>query len=208
VAPFGAAQRRFSTNPICVGVPTSDGLLLLDFATSMVAEGKVLVAANGGKKLPAGALIDPDGRLSTDPHSLYGATGRDARNGKGALRAFGDHKGSGLSFMCEILAGCLSGGNTATQRPPDGGPGIVNNMLSIYLDPGNFGAAHFADTAREFAQTVKGARPAEPGGEVLVPGEPESRTRARRLVEGIPLQADTWAAIRETGNSLGVKLPN
>jgi Malate/L-lactate dehydrogenase len=53
--------------------------IILDFATSMVAEGKVMVAANGGAKLPPGALIDQDGRLSSDPRTLYGSAGVDLR---------------------------------------------------------------------------------------------------------------------------------
>ena len=67
VAPFGGVDRRFSTNPVCIGVPTAEGPIILDFATSLVAEGKVLVASNGGKPVPAGSLIEPDGRLSADP---------------------------------------------------------------------------------------------------------------------------------------------
>ena len=72
VAPFGGTDRRFSTAPFCVGVPLDGEPLVLDFATSRVAEGKVLVASNGGKPLPADALIEPDGTLSGDPHTLYG----------------------------------------------------------------------------------------------------------------------------------------
>jgi uncharacterized oxidoreductase len=73
VAPFGGTERRMSTNPVCIGVPLSDRPpLILDFATALVAEGKVLVAASGGKALPAGALIGPDGVPSADPKTLYG----------------------------------------------------------------------------------------------------------------------------------------
>ena len=86
---------------------------MLDFATSIVAEGKVLVASQGGKKLPEGALIGADGSLSEDPRLLYGAYTpngpRDHTKGTGAIRAFGDHKGSGLAFMCEMLGGALTG---------------------------------------------------------------------------------------------------
>src|SRR6185312_11479293 len=104
VAPFGGTERRLSTAPFVVGVPRPDGPpIVLDFATSIVAEGKVLVASQGGKKLPDNALIDRDGRLSPDPHVLYGdytATGpRDQSKGTGAIRAFGEHKGSGLALM-------------------------------------------------------------------------------------------------------------
>src|SRR5205807_7203716 len=62
VAPFGGVERRFSTAPCCIGIPRpGQDPLILDFATSVVAEGKVLVASQGGKKLPAGALVTPEG---------------------------------------------------------------------------------------------------------------------------------------------------
>ncbi len=212
VAPFGGTGRRFSTNPFCIGLPSKDGgaPLLLDFATSIVAEGKVLVASNGGKKLPAGALITPDGQLSTDPATLYGpltpAGPRQAGNGTGAIRAFGDHKGSGLAFMCDILGGVLTGGGTSGPMRP-GIRRISNGMLSIYLDPGHFGAKDFVAEAQDFVEYVKSSSPAEPGGEVLVPGEPEDRTRRDRLRHGVPLQTDTWATIVATAGELGLKAP-
>ncbi len=211
VAPFGGTSRRFSTNPICIAAPAEGGLLLLDFATSLVAEGKVLVASNGGKPVPHGALIDPDGTLTSDPRTLYGPIEgthvRDAAQGAGALRAFGEHKGSGLAFMCEILAGCLSGGPTSGPIPGGKRRGIANAMLSIYLSPGAFGQEGFAQAARDYAAYVRDAHPATPGGEVLVPGEPERRMRAARLAGGIPLQAETWAAILETGQKFGLSAP-
>ncbi len=212
VAPFGGVDRRFGTNPFCIGVPQPGAPpLLLDFATSMVAEGKVLVASNGGKPIPHDALIGPDGALSSDPRTLYGpienTSVRDPGNGEGALRAFGDHKGSGIAFMCEILAGCLAGSPTAGPNPGAKRGGIVNGMLSIYLDPQHFGAAGFAETARGFAEYIKASRPASPGGEVLVPGDAESRTRTARLRDGVPLQVETWAAIQATGAKLGLSPP-
>src|ERR1700739_428586 len=73
VAPFGGVEKRLSTAPYCVGVPREGkDPIVLDFATSIVAEGKVLVSSRGGKKLPEGALIDSDGTLSEDPAVLYG----------------------------------------------------------------------------------------------------------------------------------------
>ena len=171
----------------------------------------MLVASNGGKPLPDGALIDPDGTLSTNPETLYGPIAgtslRDSARGLGALRAFGEHKGSGIAFMCEILAGCLTGGPTSGPIPGGKRGQIGNGMLSIYLDPGHFGAAHFAEAAREYALYVKASRPAAAGGEVLVPGEPEARTRAVRLRDGIPLQTGTWNAIVETAAGLDLKPP-
>jgi hydroxycarboxylate dehydrogenase B len=81
--------------------------------------------------VPDGALIGADGTTSSDPHLLYGdftPTGpRDHSKGKGAIRAFGDHKGSGLAFMCEILGGALSG--TGATDPKRGR--FANGMLSL-----------------------------------------------------------------------------
>ncbi|MFK7944891.1 MAG: Ldh family oxidoreductase, partial [Paracoccaceae bacterium] len=70
VAPYGAIERAMGTNPVAIGMPVEGGDFLLDFATSTVAEGKVLVAKKGGKALPDGALVGPDGGLTTDPDVL------------------------------------------------------------------------------------------------------------------------------------------
>lgn len=207
VAPFGGVDRRMSTAPFAVGVPQpGQPPIILDFATSLVAEGKVLVASNGGKKLPPGALIEPDGKLSTDPQALYGPIAgpgpRDYRAGKGAIRAMGEHKGSGLAFMCEILGGALTGSGTA-------GPGerpLANGMLSIYMSPAAFGTDNFfAAETRAYVEFFKSSRPASPGGEVLTPGESERRTRAKRLAEGVPLEEETWNAIRRTALEAGIE---
>jgi uncharacterized oxidoreductase len=209
VAPFGGTGRRFSTNPVCIGIPPMQGrpMLLLDMATSVVAEGKVLVASNGGKPVPDGALISPDGILSSDPATLYGPLlpdgPRTPGNGQGAIRAFGEHKGSGLAFMCEILAGVLTGGGPSGPRHGEGRR-ISNGMLSIYLEPGHFGAADFVSEAMEYVDYVKSSRPAQGVQEVLVPGEPEFHTRARRLAEGVPLQVETWTNLCRTAAGLGV----
>lgn len=206
VAPFGGVDRRMSTNPVAIGVPVPDGPPVIhDFATALVAEGKVLVASKGGKPLPAGSLIDPDGEFSTDPRTLYGDTPPGhtphARNGAGSIRAMGEHKGSGLAFMCELLAGALTGSGCA-------GPGerrIGNGMLSIYMDLDYFTSDHdYALEVRRYIEFFKSARPAQAGGEVLLPGEAERRTRAERLVNGVPLPEDAWLSIRQTGLKVGL----
>ncbi|MCW5746804.1 MAG: malate/lactate/ureidoglycolate dehydrogenase [Alphaproteobacteria bacterium] len=205
VAPYGGVDRRFSTAPYCVGIPRA-GLppLVLDFATSIVAEGKVLVASQGGKKVPDDALIGPDGAPSGDPHLLYGDYTPDGprihRHGKGAIRAFGEHKGSGLAFMCELLGGALTG-NGATQD----GQRFANGMFSFYVDPKVVDPAGvFGPEVARYTEAVKTSRPTAAGGEVLVPGEPEIRTRAKRMADGIPLPDDTWASIVGAARLVGL----
>jgi uncharacterized oxidoreductase len=211
VAPFGATDRRFSTAPFSVGVPLPGRPLVLDFATSLVAEGKVMVASNGGKALPADALIEPDGRLSGDPHTLYGpyekVGPRDVTKGSGAIRAFGEHKGSGLAFMCEMLAGALTGGGTSGPITARGR--IANGMLSVYLSPRHFGTeAEFHATGRAYVDWVLAANRADPDEPVLAPGDKEAATRADRLANGVPLQPDTWEGIRQVARRLRVAEPN
>jgi uncharacterized oxidoreductase len=214
VAPFGGTDRRFSTNPFCICIPGLPGEphLLLDFATSLVAEGKVLVASRGGKPLPEGALITESGTLSTNPETLYGplteASPRDPKNGTGAIRAFGDHKGSALAFMCDILGGILTGGGPSGPVPGGKRGQISNGMLSIYLDPTHFGAQNFVAQAKDFADYVKSSRPAAGTTEVLAPGEAEHRTRETRLRNGVPLQPDTWTSLLTVAQSLNVPIPN
>ena len=138
VAPFGGVDRRGSTSPFCCGIPRPDEPpVILDFATSLVAEGKALVALRGGTPLPEGAIIGPDGKLGNDPLPLYGEIPEDRypdpNVGPGALTGFGLHKGAGLNFFMEMFAGALTGSGTSagiqdTSRRP-----FCNGMLSVYF---------------------------------------------------------------------------
>ncbi|MDE3175141.1 MAG: malate/lactate/ureidoglycolate dehydrogenase [Pseudomonadota bacterium] len=204
VAPFGGLERRLSTAPFCAGLPREGApALILDFATSLVAEGKVRVASQGGKPLPPDALIGPDGALSGDPSLLYGPLTADNPgdhlHGVGAIRAFGEHKGSGLALICELLGGSLTG-NGATE--PD--RRFANGMFSLYIDPKRVDPGHVfdADMAR-YLQWFSQAKPI-PGQEILTPGEPERRARAQRRANGVPLPEEVWEAINATARALGV----
>src|SRR5436853_169174 len=205
VAPYGGVEKRLSTAPYCVGIPRhGQDPIVLDFATSIVAEGKVLVASRGGKKLPKGALIDSDGTLSEDPTVLYGAHtaegARDHTQGAGAIRAFGEHKGSGLAFICELLGGALTGtGATAPDRR------FANGMLAFYVDPKVIDPGNFFDgEISRYVTYFKDTKPAAGVAAVLIPGEPEARMRAERTKNGVPLPDDTWAAIVNTARDVGV----
>jgi len=204
VAPFGGVERRLSTAPFCVGIPREGAdPIVLDFATSLVAEGKVNVASFGGKPLPPDALIGPDGALSGDPALLYGPlAGEGHRNhalGLGAIRAFGEHKGSGLALICELLGGSLTG-NGATEPNRK----FANGMFSLYLDPDQIDPSHVfdADVARYIAW-FREAKVA-PGEAVLTPGEPERIARAKRMATGVPLPEEAWEAILASARSVGV----
>ncbi len=204
VAPFGGADRRMATDPVAIGVPCEGGDFLLDFATSTVAEGKVLVAKRGGKPVPQDALIGPDGTLTGEPDVLYGETAPgavpDPRKGPGALTAMGAHKGSGLALACEMLAGAITGSGTC-------GPGdrVHNGMLSIYIDPARLDDGFgWSDLVANYMDYVRDCRPADPAQPVLMPGDPERARRKDRRAHGLPLSPDVWESILATGAELGL----
>ena len=200
VAPWRGSTPRFGTNPVCIAIPpvTPGGHpLLLDFATSAIAIGKVRVAHAAGKQVPENCLVDHAGRPTTDPATMYGGGPR------GALLPFGMHKGSGLALVCEILGGALTGGGTNQPGTPND-RGIVNGMFAILVDPARFGdlAAFHAEAAAMIAHV----KTSTPGGEapVLVAGEPERIMKAQRLREGIPVPEPTWEEICAAAGRVGI----
>ncbi|MCS7266742.1 MAG: malate/lactate/ureidoglycolate dehydrogenase [Geminicoccaceae bacterium] len=198
VAPFGAARARLGTNPFCVAVPAGpkeEPAVLLDMATSTIAFGKARVAHNEGRPVPLGALLDRDGRPTTDPGPMV-------ERFEGALTAFGLHKGSGLAIACELLAAALTGGQTIVQPMRHG---IVNAMLAILIDPARLDDPERARAEmRAVIEWIRAAPPAPGFDRVRVPGDPERESRARRLAEGIPLDERTLQEIFEAARALGL----
>ncbi|MEO1018908.1 MAG: Ldh family oxidoreductase, partial [Pseudomonadota bacterium] len=204
---LGGSSRRFSTNPVAIGVPTADPDVpfILDFATSVVAEGKCLVAHQGGKAIPTDALVDPDGVITDNTFVLYGetpeGTSPNPRHGTGALRAFGEHKGSGLALACELLAGALTGSGT------NGTPGdeMHTGMLSIYIDPARFDTEDsFMADVQGFLDWIKASAPIDAEAGVLTPGDIERGNEAERRANGIPITADTWNSLQQAARAAGL----
>jgi uncharacterized oxidoreductase len=197
VAPFGGTQRRLSANPIAAGIPVAGRPpILLDISACTLAEGKIRVALNKGVSVPENCIIDAKGKPTTDPKVFYA-------NPPGAILPIAAHKGYGLAFLCEVLAGALTGGGCSNPKNADR---VVNGMLSIFLDPMFFQKepAWSAEIER-FIAWVKSSEKVEVGGEILLPGEIEERTKAKRLASGIEIDATTWSQLAETAESVGVK---
>jgi hydroxycarboxylate dehydrogenase B len=200
VAPFAGRDGRFSTNPFCVGIPLKDQPpFILDFATSRIAAGKVRVAYNKGEALQPDTLLDAAGDPTTDPRHLV-------IDPLGALLPFGEHKGYGLAMACELMAGAVAGGKTLHERGSR--KQIINNMLSIVIDPRIYGTQDTcAQQAAAFVAWVK-ASPPQAGQEVLIAGDPERRTKVQRSAYGIPVDETTWNEIRAAAERVEVTIPN
>jgi uncharacterized oxidoreductase len=198
VAPHGGSERRLSANPLAAAAPLPDGTaMVMDMATSMVAEGKLKVARAKGERVPPGCMVNSDGEPSTDPEEYYG-------DPPGALLPFGGHKGFALSMFAEVFAGALSGAGCSKQ----GVDRIANAMLGLFLDPAAFGGeGFFQQEVGDLVRHEKSSRPMQGFAEVLVPGEPELRELERRTRAGIPLEEATWSRIVQIAAAREVAAP-
>src|SRR6201991_781895 len=201
VAPFRGREGRFLTNPVCVAIPGtgSNEPILLDFATSRVALGKVRVAYNAGKPMMDGGLLDHAGQPTTDPSVMYSEP-------RGVVLPFGEHKGSGLALVCELLAGAIVGSaSVSTPTPPQ--RGIINGMLSILIDPARLSTRDsMMAEIDEMISWVKSAQPADADLPVLVAGEPEKIARANRIANGIEVDDTTWAQLAAIAERYQIRL--
>lgn len=200
VAPPGGRAPRLGTNPLAIGSPAPEGALVLDFGTSATAEGKVRVKRIAGQLCPDGWLLDSDGRPTNDPNTLYG-------NPPGSILPMGGdqaYKGFGLGLMVEIFSGALSGGACIREVPVNQNGNCVFMMV---LDPGHLGGAeHFSKEVAGLTQFVRSCPTIEPGGEILLPGDPERRTLAARSASGIPLDDGNWNELVKLAERLGVTI--
>ncbi len=210
VAPFGGSDRRGSTSPLSIGVPSKDtDHIILDMATSTVAEGKVMVAQKGGKPLPSGALIDSSGNLTINPEVMYGKINENevpnSENGTGAITAFGLHKGSGINFMMEILGGALTGSGVSAGIDDKEKRKFANGMLSLYVKVDNMvNFEYFLNEVRSYADFVRSSPPANKNEKVLIPGDKEISTYKDRLANGLPVAPIVWQNIKQTAMNLNI----
>ena len=196
VVPFGGRARRLGTNPICIGMPSDlEGPVLLDMATSAVAQGKITLAQNRQEAVPPGWIIDKDGSPTTDPNEYFAG---------GALLPVGadqGHKGYGLSFMVEVFSGLLTGLGFGLDPQGRHNDGVFIGVFNVeHFRP----LDEFKKEVGEFARFVKTSPPAAGFNEVLYPGEIEYQTEQRRRKEGIFVEDNTWGQISNLMKELEV----
>ena len=150
---------------------------VLDFATSVVANGKVQVALSKGEAFPEGMLLDREGNPTTDP-----ATFQDG----GMLLPFGSYKGYGLSLMMELIPGILCGFSPVSSTEFRSG----NPTMILALDIEAFtDLESFEQLTREFLARIKVVEPAPGFDEVLLPGEKRAVFQCRTKYGGRPAAA-------------------
>ena len=168
VAPHGASEGRFGTNPLCFGFPSSDGPVIWDIGTSRIIHADAMLARRLGQPLVEGVAYDAQGRPTTDPDAALG----------GALVNWGGAKGSGLGLVVQLLG--IMAGSTTIPRELAGFGFLIVAMNPEVLGPGE----DFPARAAEYAHWVRSARPLDPGAPVRMPFERSARARAERLQAG------------------------
>ena len=201
MAPWGGVDPYVGTNPYSFGVPAGKyPPIILDMATSIVARGKIILAAERGESIPEGWAIDVHGNQTTDAQEAL----------QGSVLPFGGPKGYALSLMIDIMAGALTGAGFGPR---------VNSLYDNFDEPQDVGAFFQLIDISQFAnppafkanidrmiEEIKTSRRAPGTEEIFLPGEIEYRTEQERLVSGIPVGATTVAELQEVGRTCGVDL--
>lgn len=200
VTPYGGREPLLGTNPICICAPAADEPpFVYDGATTVVARGKVDLAASEGRRIPPGWGVDAWGRETTDP--------REVAN----LLPLGGYKGYDLAVAVDILAGVLAGGAygpaVGSLRDPDR-PHVVSHFfcalnVAAFRDPQDFRT----DMDR-MIRRLRESPPAESETGVLIAGDPERAAQAERDATGIPLPDQVEADLRRLAAALGVPFPD
>jgi hydroxycarboxylate dehydrogenase B len=207
VTPFGGRQRYLGTNPWAIGVPAEGEPMIFDAATSGVAEGKLRVARSKRASVPEGVIVDSAGSPTVSPDDYYEG---------GAMLPLGGallgHKGYGLA-LASALIGSLAmiddeDASTAGTSKTTAGSAWLAGVFVLAIDPEWFGGAERYRTAVGRALAELRRQPAAAGvAEVLVPGDPERRSRGLREREGIPIADAVWSDLVEVGRRYGVLVP-
>jgi LDH2 family malate/lactate/ureidoglycolate dehydrogenase len=189
VVPYGGAERVFSTNPVAAGVPAqAHAPFVMDFATTVIAAGKIELAPDKDAPIPEGWAVDAEGRPA--------ATIRQFLEG-GGLVPFGGHKGYALALLVELICGALTGAGVSAQPKRTRGPGFGgNSAFMVALD-----IAHFTDEAQFYNDVdslfnrLESVKPAPGFNRVMIPGAPEIAQREKRSREGITVDGAIWERI-------------
>lgn len=177
VAPYGGRRAVLPTNPYAMAIPGGErGPVVVDFATSMVAGGWLHAARSAGARLPDGAIIDADGRPTTDPEAYFAG---------GAILPKGGPLGYGLAVMAEMICEAMLGPVTTEV-----------NWLVMAIDTGRYrDPGVMRAVAEEILAELRACPPAQGFDGVEVPGERERERRTASLVTGLSVPEATWARI-------------
>jgi LDH2 family malate/lactate/ureidoglycolate dehydrogenase len=179
-APFGGTRGAMGSNPIAAAVPVGgDTPFVMDMATSVFSNGKIGIARKQGRKLPPGAILDKEGKPSTDPDDW--AAG-------GPMLPAGGYKGYALSLLNLFTAALAMTGTAAGER--------IAGTFYLAIDVTAFQPLEeYAQRTAAYVKQLKQVPTQEGVDEILLPGERAARTAAQRRRDGIPVPDDVWSQL-------------
>jgi LDH2 family malate/lactate/ureidoglycolate dehydrogenase len=197
--PWGGIDMLLSTNPIAVAVPAlAEPPLILDMATTVAAYGKVKVAAQQGKTMPEGWMIDRQGQPLTDP----------SRADDGFLLPIGGYKGAALALMFGLLAGTLNGAangadvvdfNKDDTTPTNTGQAICVLDIKAFAEP-----LAFKRQVDAVIRQLHGSALLPGFDHIRLPGEDRHRRIEERRAHGIPIPPELRTALDKLAADLHI----
>lgn len=172
------------TNPFAFACPSkTEGIVLVDMATSIVAKSKLLMAKNNGERIPEGWALDQNGYPTTDPMEAI----------KGFLMPMAGNKGYGIALTIDILSGMLSGAGFLNKVNKfyslNGEPMNVGHMF-VAIDPSQIYEGDFAEDMDQYIQLIRNSKAIE-GRQVSIPGDRKNHSKSLAEKNGICLSEDT-----------------
>ncbi len=197
--PWGGMDMLLSTNPISAAIPTIDEpSVVLDMATTVAAYGKVKAKAKRGELMPAGWMIDREGKPLLDPTKAK----------DGFLLPIGEHKGYGLALIVGLLAGTLGGAamgrdvvdfNADHVTTTNTGQAICVIDLAAFGDPEKF--KHDVD---KLICDIKNSEKLPGVDRIWLPGEQSHEKRNRYMAEGIPVAIGLVNELNALATEIGI----
>ncbi|MDI3534579.1 MAG: hypothetical protein PWQ82_944 [Thermosediminibacterales bacterium] len=199
MAPFGGRERLLGSNPLCIAIPAGEEPdIVLDMATSVVARGKLEVAARKGMNIPEGWAIDSEGRVTVDPQKAL----------EGALLPFGGPKGYGLAVLVDILSGVLTG----AKFGPDAGslfgdldrPQEIGHFFMAVSVENFMSLETFKHRMDSMIQRIRNSKKAEGVDRIYMPGEIEYLKSKELIEKGITVNEKVIKELNDLAENLGI----
>jgi LDH2 family malate/lactate/ureidoglycolate dehydrogenase len=199
--PWGGLEMLLSTNPLAVAIPADEEPIVLDMATTVAAYGKVKTKAQRGETMPAGWMMDREGRPLTDPR----------RANEGFLLPIGDYKGYGLALVIGLLSGTLNGAamgrdvvdfNADDTTPTNTGQSIMVLSVEAFGD-----VAEFKRNVDTLARDLRASKRLPGVGRIWLPGEQSRLKRLERMRDGVPIPPALLASLNTLAEELKIAPP-
>lgn len=199
---WGGRTTFLGASPIAAGIPGGKHPpYVMDMAMTVIARGKIRLAAMKGEPIPEGLALDVDGYPTTDA----------ARAFEGVCLPFGGVKGSVLGTLMDLMSGVLTGaafgGEVKSLYFDHSGPQNVGHLFFAIRPDLFLSLTDFEARMDTFYERIKALPRAAGVDEIMLPGEPEARREAERRRDGIPVTANVIRDLTEEGARVGVAFP-